>query len=75
MGDLCARIVLIETLWNVKDGYVTVTPSLTTVLIETLWNVKRTSRFVFRILRSVLIETLWNVKMSDIIISERGTRY
>ena len=59
------RVVLIETLWNVKEETLHDDIEAHAVLIETLWNVKRTSLFVLRILRSVLIETLWNVKRPE----------
>ena len=55
-------LVLIETLWNVKEYLMPFFLQYVYVLIETLWNVKqhhlRQSIFNVR----VLIETLWNVK-------------
>ena len=37
-------MVLIETLWNVKDDILLYGSSYVGVLIETLWNVKTNSR-------------------------------
>ena len=55
-------IVLIETLWNVKQASIRVRLCGRFVLIETLWNVKMVSSPFDAFSREVLIETLWNVK-------------
>ena len=67
ISDRLCRIrdyVLIETLWNVKDGEYHHYYFTTNVLIETLWNVKKADPYKYSLADSVLIETLWNVKVS-----------
>ena len=56
------RLVLIETLWNVKDFNFSMFRDPVFVLIETLWNVKMNSKKSWYKVYIVLIETLWNVK-------------
>ena len=57
--------VLIETLWNVKDGLYNGSVWCETVLIETLWNVKAGAYCRIWDCKRVLIETLWNVKSGE----------
>ena len=56
------KLVLIETLWNVKNEKAKFALQQDLVLIETLWNVKCTAVLSFSGIKPVLIETLWNVK-------------
>ena len=53
--------VLIDTWWNVNDGYIKTVTSKGTVLIDTWWNVN--SRFppIRFVTAPVLIDTWWNV--------------
>ena len=57
-------IVLIETLWNVKEDIQNQILHECKVLIETLWNVKEEKNLLVVFQLEVLIETLWNVKVS-----------
>ena len=57
-----ATLVLIETLWNVKEYQVVYHENRILVLIETLWNVKEKRSKSVLPGAIVLIETLWNVK-------------
>ena len=59
---VCLKIVLIETLWNVKSISIFFVSISFSVLIETLWNVKIIMSAIQNIKNIVLIETLWNVK-------------
>ena len=56
------KLVLIETLWNVKTRKLNTSRVGKTVLIETLWNVKILHSSKNDVISIVLIETLWNVK-------------
>ena len=58
-------IVLIETLWNVKQNAFTAADIVYSVLIETLWNVKSDMAELMAGEEAVLIETLWNVKVDS----------
>ena len=58
-------MVLIETLWNVKQRKLTESEAVKAVLIETLWNVKIGMTCQVGDGVTVLIETLWNVKRND----------
>ena len=60
-ADYLEKMVLIETLWNVKIAIRRGGLRRTIVLIETLWNVKTDGLQNIKIFL-VLIETLWNVK-------------
>ena len=62
MRDCRMHTVLIETLWNVKNGFRGIPVDSGGVLIETLWNVKEKRSKSVLPGAIVLIETLWNVK-------------
>ena len=59
-------MVLIETLWNVKNIVARWAFSHNSVLIETLWNVKQKEWKNSCSRSGVLIETLWNVKLNGV---------
>ncbi len=60
--QLTTELVLIETLWNVNNIFLTSAQLFFhPVLIETLWNVNRDIIRVILDNHTVLIETLWNV--------------
>ena len=63
-GSYCVGdVVLIETLWNVKESVWNEINGKAQVLIETLWNVKLLALIIIpHNWKFVLIETLWNVK-------------
>ena len=61
-------MVLIETLWNVKNNVGSSGWASSTVLIETLWNVKKIKPGINFPGFLVLIETLWNVKKTVVAV-------
>ena len=56
-----ARIVLIDTWWNVNDKVYTIYNADGVVLIDTWWNVNAIQEVMVSQLHHVLIDTWWNV--------------
>ena len=72
MPEWAKKLELIDTLWNVNDGWSVEVEAITVQeLIDTLWNVNEEPEELEEEQKKELIDTLWNVN-AKITASEAG---